>query len=207
MKPKLHSQKRNTRTGTLELVRLMFYAVKKPTGISSNLVAKILKRVLCVEKIGFTGTLDPLASGLMIIGTNGTPRLFPMMEYMSKTYQTTLRLDGTTTSYDLEQPVIPSVLSQKHITTITDDVIRAILLKFFTGHIEQVPPQYSAVWVNGRRAYNLARSGQIAELKSKQREIFSIEILSYIWPRLILKLCVSHGTYIRSIARDLGEKL
>lgn len=83
----------------------MFYLVDKPLGISSNLVAKILKRVLRVSKIGFAGTLDPLATGLMIIGTDGSSRLFPLMEHHTKTYETTIRLDGTSSSYDREQPI------------------------------------------------------------------------------------------------------
>jgi|GEM_PF-1092536 len=83
----------------------MFFIVDKPLGISSNLVVKILKRVLKVEKIGFAGTLDPLATGLMIIGTEGSPRLFPLLENLPKKYRAIIRLDGTTNSFDLEKPV------------------------------------------------------------------------------------------------------
>lgn len=135
----------------------MFYIVKKPIGISSNLVSKILKRVLDVPKIGFAGTLDPLATGLMIIGTEGSPRLFPLLDTLSKTYTATIRLDGTTPSYDLEHPVETMKIDQKIIDTLTKETIESVIQKNFTGDILQSPPMYSAVWIDGQRAYELAR--------------------------------------------------
>jgi len=135
----------------------MFYVVKKPLGVSSNLVAKILKRVLNTKKIGFAGTLDPLATGLMIIGTEGSPRLFPLTEKFSKTYITTIRLDGTTASYDLEQPVEQIEVKEEIKNAITLPTLHSLIEQFFTGDIWQIPPTYSAVWIDGQRAYNLAR--------------------------------------------------
>jgi tRNA pseudouridine55 synthase len=185
----------------------MFYVVKKPLGISSNLVAKILKRVLRVDKMGFAGTLDPLATGLMIIGTDGSPRLFPMIEHFSKTYTATIRLDGTTDSYDLEQPIVPVDVDKEIISTLSKGKIEKIIEENFIGTISQFPPNYSAVWINGKRAYDLARKGHEIEMKAKQRVIEKFEILSYTWPTLKVEITVSHGTYIRSLARDLGIKL
>ncbi len=186
----------------------MFYIVKKPIGISSNLVSKILKRVLDVPKIGFAGTLDPLATGLMIIGTEGSPRLFPLLDTLSKTYTATIRLDGTTPSYDLEHPVETMKIDQKIIDTLTKETIESVIQKNFTGDILQSPPMYSAVWIDGQRAYELARKwDDRREVAPKKRTIHAWRIISYSWPALICQIQVSHGTYIRSIARDLGEIL
>lgn len=135
----------------------MFYLVKKPLGITSNLVAKILKRVLDEDRIGFAGTLDPLATGLMIIGTSGSSRLFPLIEHFNKTYTTTIQLDGTTASFDLEQTIIPIDVSKETIAGIDREKIQHIINTHFTGDIMQIPPNYSAVWIDGRRAYDLVR--------------------------------------------------
>lgn len=186
----------------------MFYIVKKPAGISSNLVSKILKRVLDVPKIGFAGTLDPLATGLMIIGTEWSPRLFPLLDTLPKTYRTTIRLDGTTPSYDLEHPVKTLLIDEKIIDNLSKESIESVIQKNFTGDILQSPPMYSAVWIDGQRAYELARKwDDRREVAPKKRTVHTFEIISYSWPTLICDIQVSHGTYIRSIARDLGQIL
>lgn len=185
----------------------MFYIVDKPLGVSSNLVAKILKRVLKREKIGFAGTLDPLATGLMIIATDGSPRLFPLIEHLPKTYQTTIRLDGTTSSYDLEQSVESMKIGKKNQNSLSKKKIQLVIKKHFTGEIMQIPPTHSAIWVNGKRSYELARKGHEVVLEAKKRIIHDFRIISYSWPTLIAEIKVSHGTYIRSIARDLGVYL
>lgn len=182
----------------------MFYLVNKPLGISSNLVAKILKRVLDVSKIGFAGTLDPLATGLMIIGTGGSPRLFPLLETLTKTYKTTIRLDGTTSSHDLEHPVENMIISPEIIDTLNQKYIESVIQDYFTGDIMQSPPLYSAVWIDGQRAYELARKWETREIQAKKRTIQSFKIISYSWPVLVAEIEVSHGTYIRSLAHDLG---
>jgi tRNA pseudouridine55 synthase len=176
----------------------MFYVVSKPIGISSNLVAKILKRVLKVSKIGFAWTLDPLATGLMIIGTDGSQRLFPLIENFTKTYQATIRLDGTTTSYDLEQSVEKIEVPEYIKKDTTKEYIESIIQKFFVGEIMQIPPIYSAVWIDGQRAYDLARKWQNFDIKAKKKMIDSFSIISYEWPTVIAKITVSHGTYIRT---------
>lgn len=186
----------------------MFYLVKKPHGITSNLVVKILKRVLNTPKIGFAGTLDPLATWLMLIGTNWSPRLFPLTEWFQKTYKTTIRLDGTTLSYDLEHAVQDMSISEEIIKSITEQKIQTIIQEYFIGNISQIPPLYSAIWVDGRRSYDRIRKGETdITLDEKPRTIHEFKIISYQWPSLICEITVSHGTYIRSIARDIGEKL
>lgn len=185
----------------------MLYVVKKPLGISSNLVATILKRVLKSTKMGFAGTLDPLATGLMIVWTDGSPRLFPLIEDFSKTYHTTIRLDGTSDSYDLEQPVKPVEIDKNIIENLSQSDIEKVIQENFLWTISQTPPNYSAIWVDGKRAYDLARKGHEMELKSKERIIEKFEIISYTWPSINARITVSHGTYIRSLARDLGSIL
>jgi len=186
----------------------VLYLVRKPLWITSNLVVKILKRVLKVDKIGFAGTLDPLATGLMIVWADGSPRLFPLIEHFQKTYTTTIRLDGTTVSYDLEKPIEAIEISEDTIQTITLERLQKIVEENFIGDIFQIPPLYSAVWIDGKRSYERMRKGETGlELEAKPRTIHSFEIVSYTWPRISCRITVSHGTYIRSIARDIGELL
>ncbi|MEI6711374.1 MAG: hypothetical protein WCK88_04105 [bacterium] len=161
-----------------------------------------------VHKIGFAGTLDPLASGLMIVGTNGSPRLFPLIEHFQKTYRTTIRLDGTTESYDLEKPVIEVSVSKETLENITLESLQDIIQKHFTGDILQSPPLYSAIWIDGTRSYERMRKGEMnLEIPAKPRTIHKFKILSYEWPKIECEITVSHGTYIRSIARDIGKIL
>ena len=161
-----------------------------------------------MDKIGFAGTLDPLATGLMLVGTMGSPRLFPMLENLTKTYLTTIRLDGTTESYDLEKPIQPISISEDTIRDITPEKLQAIIKKHFLWDILQSPPLYSAVWIDGTRSYERMRKGETnLQIPAKPRTIHEFKILSYVWPRIECEITVSHGTYIRSIARDMGEIL
>lgn len=186
----------------------MLYLVRKPLWITSNLVVKILKRVINVKKIGFAGTLDPLASGLMIVWTEGSPRLFPLIEHFQKTYKTTIRLDGTTESFDLEKPIIEVPVKQADIENITLETLQDIVQKHFSGNILQSPPLYSATWIDGTRSYERMRNWEKdLQIPAKPRIIHEFKILSYEWPRIECEITVSHGTYIRSIARDMGEIL
>ncbi len=98
-------------------------------------------------------------------------------------------------------------ISEEIIKKISKTSIEQIIQENFIGNIDQIPPNYSAIWIDGQRAYDLARRGQDMEIKSKERKIEEFEILDYKWPTIAAKIVVSHGTYIRSLARDLGEKL
>lgn len=139
----------------------------------------------------------------MIIGTDGSTRLFPLIENFTKKYRTTIRLDGITNSYDLEEPIQKLDIPEITTNTITQEYIESVLRHHFYGEIMQVPPVYSAVWIDGQRAYDLARKGHNVEIKAKKRVVHEFQIISYVWPILTLDIVVSHGTYIRSIARDL----
>ncbi len=182
--------------------------VNKPLGWTSfDLVNKIrwkLRRALKLKKlkVGHAGTLDPLATGVMIICTGKATKRIEEFQYQTKEYIATLRLGATTPSYDLEKE-IDTYYPMEHITReLVDKVIPT-----FTGEIWQVPPVYSAVKVDGKRAYDYARDGQEVELKPKLLVIDDIETLEFTPPMLKIRVVCSKGTYIRALARDIGEAL
>jgi tRNA pseudouridine55 synthase len=176
---------------------------------SFDLVAKI-RYALCRKlgtkklKVGHSGTLDPLATGVVVICTGKKTKLIEQLQYDVKEYEATLQLGATTASYDMEQPV-NAMFPTEHITTsLIDETIPT-----FVGEQWQTPPMYSAVWVNGKRAYELARQGQEVELKPKLLVIDAIEVLSFDAEKmqLTIRVVCSKGTYIRALARDIGERL
>lgn len=182
--------------------------VNKPLKWTSfDLVNKIrwkLRRALKLKKlkVGHAGTLDPLATGVMIICTGKATKRIEEFQYQTKEYIATLRLGATTPSYDLEKE-IDAYYPTEHITReLVDKVIPT-----FTGEIWQVPPVYSAVKVDGKRAYDYARDGQEVELKPKLLVIDDIETLEFTPPMLKIRVVCSKGTYIRALARDIGEAL
>ena len=150
-------------------------------------------------KVGHAGTLDPLATGLMIVCTGKQTKKIDQYQGQDKTYITTIKLGESTPSFDLEAKVDQSAPTE-HISL---DIIQKALEEF-TGDIEQVPPMFSAINVNGKRAYQLAREGKTVELKKRVVTINSIEILDFSLPYLQLKIECSKGTYVRSLARDIG---
>jgi len=153
-------------------------------------------------KVGHAGTLDPLATGVIILCTGKATRRIEEFQYQTKEYVATLELGATTPSFDLEHE-IDSRYPTAHITReLIDEVIRR-----FKGEIWQVPPVYSAVKVDGKRAYNYARDGQEVELKAKLLVIDEIEVLNFDFPVLKIRVVCSKGTYIRALARDIGEAL
>jgi tRNA pseudouridine55 synthase len=174
---------------------------------SFNLVNKvrwIISKHLKVKKIkvGHAGTLDPLASGVMIVCTGKATKLIESFQYQTKEYIATLELGATTPSFDLEKEV-DARFPIDHITReMVDD-----RLKRFVGTIQQVPPVFSAVKVEGKRAYNYARQGQEVELKAKTLVIDELEVLHFALPELKIRVVCSKGTYIRALARDIGLAL
>ena len=155
-------------------------------------------------KVGHTGTLDPLATGVVVVCTGRKTKLIDQLQNHTKEYVATLQLGATTPSYDLEKP-INATYPTGHITrALIDEVIPT-----FLGEQWQVPPMFSAVKVDGKRAYELARKGQEAELKAKLLVIDEIEILSFdpVKMQLVLRIACSKGTYIRALARDIGQRL
>lgn len=176
---------------------------------SFDLVAKV-RYNLCRKlgqkklKVGHTGTLDPLATGVVIICTGKKTKLIDQLQYDVKEYVATLQLGATTPSYDMEKEV--------DATYPTEHITRALIDKtipLFVGEQWQVPPMFSAVQINGKRAYELARRGETVELKPKLLVIDEIEVLRFdeAAMQLTIRVVCSKGTYIRALARDIGERL
>ena len=153
-------------------------------------------------KVGHAGTLDPLATGVLIVCTGKATKRIEEFQYHTKEYVASIRLGATTPSYDLEHE-IDATYPTEHITR--EAVERA--LQQFIGEIQQIPPAFSACMVNGKRAYDLARKGQDVELKPKLLVIDEIELLECHLPDIKIRVVCSKGTYIRALARDIGLAL
>lgn len=153
-------------------------------------------------KVGHAGTLDPLATGVMIICTGKATKRIEEFQYHTKEYIATLKLGATTPSFDLEKE-IDATYPTDHITR---EMVEEVL-KFFIGTIEQVPPVFSACKIDGKRAYDLARKGDDVELKAKTLVIDDIELLECNLPEIKIRVVCSKGTYIRALARDIGVAL
>lgn len=169
-----------------------------------NKIRYHISRKLGVKKIkvGHAGTLDPLATGVMIICTGKATKRIEEFQYHTKEYIATLQLGATTPSFDLEKE-IDATYPTDHITK---EMVEETLKKF-VGTIEQVPPTFSACKVDGKRAYDLARKGDEVELKPKILVIDEIELLEYNLPEIKIRVVCSKGTYIRALARDIGQAL
>jgi len=180
--------------------------IDKPAGMTSFGVVARIRRVLSKEKgkkvkVGHTGTLDPFATGLTIVVVGAECKNASFYTKLDKVYEATILLGKSSTTGDIEG----------EITEVSDTVpdiarIEAVLTKF-RGKILQSPPIFSAIKINGRRAYKLARSGQEFEMPKRQVEIYDLEIIDYKYPELKVRTHVSSGTYIRSLAVDIGEAL
>lgn len=155
-------------------------------------------------KVGHTGTLDPLATGVVVVCTGKKTKLIDALQQHIKEYVATLQLGATTPSYDLEKPIDQTYPTEHISRELIDQVIPT-----FLGEQWQVPPIFSAVKVDGKRAYELARKGQEVELKPKLLKIDEIEVLSFdpTSMQLQIRVVCSKGTYIRALARDIGERL
>ena len=153
-------------------------------------------------KIGHAGTLDPLATGVLLLCTGKATKRIEELQSHTKEYIATLKLGATTPSFDMEHPE-DAVYPTEHITRQRIDTV----LKSFLGTIKQTPPAYSACKIKGVRAFNLARNGQEVKLKPKTLTIDEIETISYEKPMLTIRVVCSKGTYIRALARDIGIAL
>lgn len=166
-----------------------------------NLCRKLGKKKL---KVGHSGTLDPLATGVVMICTGKKTKLIDQLQYDVKEYVATLQLGATTPSYDMEKEV--------DVTYPTEHITRKLIdrtIPLFLGEQWQIPPMFSAVQINGKRAYELARKGEKVELKPKLLLIDEIEVLAFdeATMQLTIRVVCSKGTYIRALARDIGERL
>ena len=173
-----------------------FDAVKRVRGIMARRL-KIKKM-----KVGHAGTLDPLATGVMIVCTGRATKRIDELQAHTKEYVATIALGATTPSYDLETE-IDATYPTEHITR---EMVEETLKKF-TGRIEQVPPAFSACKIDGKRAYKMARKGKEVELKAKILVIDEIELLEYSQQSIVVRVVCSKGSYIRALARDIGAAL
>ena len=180
--------------------------VDKPAGITSFGVVARVRRKLTEQlgkraKVGHTGTLDPFATGLMIIVTGKECRNAGNYSKLDKEYEATIKLGFNSSTGDPEGELTPVSDTQP-----TKYAVEAVL-KQFTGEITQRPPIFSAIKINGRRAYDLARKGEVVEMPERQVTIFSLELIDYSYPDVKVRVHVSSGTYIRTLAEDIGNVL
>ena len=181
--------------------------IDKPAGLSSFGVVARVRRRLSMEagkkvKVGHTGTLDPFATGLLILLANKATKLSNQFLKLDKWYEATICLSKTSTTGDPEGEITEQ--NTEKVPTLEE--VKAVVNQF-VGQITQTVPAYSAVKINGQRAYQLARRGEAVSMPTRQIEIYSLEILSYNYPELIIRTHVSSGTYIRTLGEDIGKAL
>ncbi|MCD4760556.1 tRNA pseudouridine(55) synthase TruB [bacterium] len=176
------------------------YLLDKPKGVNSFKSVSILRKVLDIKKVGFAGTLDPLASGLLIMGTGKATRLLDWFHLLPKIYQADILFGQTSNTYDLEG----KVNINKQVKAFDKKYLENIIVKFI-GRQDQVAPIFSAKKIDGQKLHKLARQGKEVKAPSKEIEIYDLKIKKFKYPNLMLEVSCSAGTYIRSLAHDLGE--
>jgi tRNA pseudouridine55 synthase len=178
----------------------------KPAGITSARAVGRVKRLLTKgTKIGHAGTLDPFATGVLLLLVGRATKACEDLMGAPKTYEATVKLGATTATDDVDSPEQP-YRSMNPAYPVARDQIDLVLPRF-VGSIQQRPPAFSAMKVQGRRAYDLARGGNLIELEPRMVTVYSMDVIRYEWPLLRLRIDCGRGTYIRSIARDLGAAL
>lgn len=175
--------------------------IDKPIGLTSHDVVQIVRRGTRIRRAGHTGTLDPRASGVLVVLVGPAVRLSEYVSASDKRYQAVVRLGTTTDTYDANGTVLKT-----SPVDITEEFFEETL-KEFEGEIEQVPPPYSAIKVKGKKAYEMARKGEDVELEPRKINVYSIELLEWAPPEAVIDVYCSSGTYVRSLAHELGEKL
>lgn len=180
-----------------------FLLIDKPPDITSFFCVKILRKLSQEKRIGFVGTLDPLATGLMLFALGEMRKLLSYLEGLDKVYEVVIRLGAISDTYDAKgnieyvpDPSFPSL-----------QAIKTILQEHFSDERQQQPPAFSAIQIEGKRAYDLARKGQTVHLKKRPVTFYEITVLDYKPPFLSLRVHCSSGTYIRSLAHDLGQSI
>ena len=195
------------------------FNIYKPAGPTSHDIINQVRKMSGEKRVGHAGTLDPFAEGVLIVavGREYTKKLGQFLK-QDKTYRATVRLGAESDTFDLTgkvsrvslttsclpklqtrgYPNLGSLITKKNVTSV---------LNKFIGEIEQIPPSFSAIKIKGKKAYELARKGIVPNLKPRKVKIYSIKILKYKWPYLEIETKVSSGTYIRSLAHDLGQTL
>lgn len=176
--------------------------VDKPSGMTSHDVVAIIRKGTGLRRIGHTGTLDPRASGVLVILIGPAVRLSEYITSEKKGYEAIIHFGSVSDTYDGDGNIIPT----GHDAPVDEEEIMDAMSEF-VGDIVQVPPVYSAIKINGRKAYDMARKGEDVQMKARNVTIYSFDFIEYIRPDLTADIICSAGTYIRSIAHDLGEKL
>ena len=175
--------------------------VDKPSGPTSHDVVQIVRRGTREKKVGHAGTLDPLATGLLVVCVGAATRLSDYMRDKNKHYRARVRLGQTTNTYDADGEIIAESAA------LPDRATAEAALPDFRGVIQQRPPAYSAIKRGGQKAYELARAGKVIEFEPRPVEIYALELLDWAPPEFTLDALCSAGTYIRSLAHDLGQRL
>lgn len=177
--------------------------IDKPIGLTSHDVVQIIRRGTGIRRAGHTGTLDPRASGVLVVLIGPAVRLSEYVSASDKRYQATIRLGSSTDTYDAEGVVTKTSVS---VDDITEERFNEVLQEF-VGEIEQVPPPFSAVKVKGKKAYEMAREGEEVDLTPRKIHVYSLEVLEWAPPEVVIDVYCSSGTYVRSLANDLGNRL
>lgn len=175
--------------------------VDKPRGLTSHDVVNRIRRVSGIRRVGHAGTLDPLATGVLLLCLGRTTRLVEYLVGQSKRYETVIRLGQVTDTYDADGEIV----AERPVDVTIDDIEAA--LAHFRGSIQQRPPPYSAIKQGGKPLYKLARQGVQVEAPLRTITIYELKLLSWRAPFLVVRIVCSSGTYIRSLAHDLGELL
>jgi tRNA pseudouridine55 synthase len=175
--------------------------VDKPVGLTSHDVVQIIRKGTNIRRAGHTGTLDPRASGVLVVLIGPAVRLSEYVSASDKRYQAVMALGASTDTYDADG----TVTSTSAVEVSESQFEEA--LTTFVGEIEQIPPPYSAVKVKGKKAYEMAREGEEVDLAPRKIKVYSLELLEWAPPEVVVDVYCSSGTYVRSLAHDLGEKL
>jgi len=177
--------------------------VDKPVGLTSHDVVEIIRRGTGIRRAGHTGTLDPRASGVLVVLVGPAVRLSEFVSASDKRYQAILRLGSTTDTYDAEGRFTRQASAPVNVTEAQFEEV----LKRFVGEIIQTPPPYSAVKVHGRKAYEMAREGEEVNLEPRKIQVHHLEVLEWALPEVVIDVHCSSGTYVRSLANDVGVTL
>jgi len=179
-----------------------FVVIDKPAGITSHDVVSRVRRILGTRKVGHTGTLDPFATGVLPVAVNEGTKAIPFLDEGVKCYEAVMQLGVSTDTLDMTG----ATLRKADWLPVTRDKVESVL-KQFTGHLSQIPPMYSAIKLNGQPLYKLARQGQVVERSAREIDIHSLELLLFAPPFVSFRVVCSRGTYVRTLADDMGEIL
>lgn len=177
--------------------------IDKPVGMTSHDVVKVVRHGTGIRRAGHTGTLDPRASGVLVVLIGPAVRLSEFLSASDKRYQAILRFGISTDTYDTEGVQVGETKSVDHLAE--DDFQK--ILREYEGKIAQVPPAHSAIKVNGKKAYDLARKGEDVQLEPRMIDVYNLELLEWAPPEAVIDVYASSGTYVRSLANDLGDDL